>query len=84
MKTRYSDPEAERQRIRVFTLAVDPEHALAAVETRGGHAGTYRYVADRLAEGLTLERALEYLDAGVADEVVRCWESLRSRAIAQR
>jgi hypothetical protein len=78
MKTRYSDPEAERQRIRVFTLAVDPEHALAAVETRGGHAGTYRYVADRLAEGLTLERALEYLDAGVPDEMARVWNNLRS------
>jgi hypothetical protein len=68
--------ERESTRLR-FLGAADARVAVAAVQARGGRPSTYRYVADRLAQGLTLQRALEYLDAGVPGEVVEAWESLR-------
>jgi hypothetical protein len=69
------DPAQVPTRLRF--LAADARVAVAAVQARGGRPSTYRYVADRLAQGLTLQRALEYLDAGVPGEVVEAWESLR-------
>jgi hypothetical protein len=67
----------ERESTRLRFLAADARVAVAAVQARGGRPSTYRYVSDRLAQGLTLQRALEYLDAGVPGEVVEAWESLR-------
>jgi hypothetical protein len=72
-------PETVRERKRLaLVTVVDAPAAITAVEQRGGRPSTYRYVADRLAEGMSLERALEYLDAGVPDEMARVWNNLRS------
>jgi hypothetical protein len=70
--------QAADRALRITFLREFMPTAVEAVERRGGRPSTYRYVADRLAEGMSLERALEYLDAGVPDEMARVWNNLRS------